>query len=284
MASGDAPVGRAVGSATRMSTVTAAPVPERAADLGRTFARNDLARSPVLERFIGGLTRLLAAEGYIGTEGSWSRHARRAPCRRRGCAQVVPAQSRADVRHRHCRDPRAAGRQRRAAAHRLPVPRPLPREPQRARERHPRRSRGALRDARAGHLRRRTRSRRRRADRRRVQPHRTARVVAARHRQRLRHRPPRAALGRRRIDAADAARGPRARCARSSARSFPARGDPAAARFAAGATALRDRRPLLRERERALHRWRPARRSRRRRPRVLDERERRRQGRPACHR
>ena len=52
-----------------MSTVTAAPVPERAADLGRTFARNDLARSPVLERFIGGLTRLLAAEGYVGTEG-----------------------------------------------------------------------------------------------------------------------------------------------------------------------------------------------------------------------
>ena len=52
-----------------MSTVTAAPVPERAADLGRTFARNDLTRSPVLERFIGGLTRLLAAEGYVGTEG-----------------------------------------------------------------------------------------------------------------------------------------------------------------------------------------------------------------------
>ena len=49
--------------------MTAAPLPERAADLGRTFARNDLTRSPVLERFIGGLTRLLAAEGYVGTEG-----------------------------------------------------------------------------------------------------------------------------------------------------------------------------------------------------------------------
>jgi ribulose-5-phosphate 4-epimerase/fuculose-1-phosphate aldolase len=52
-----------------MSTVTAAPAPEHAADLGRTFARNDLTRSPVLERFIAGLTRLLAAEGYVGTEG-----------------------------------------------------------------------------------------------------------------------------------------------------------------------------------------------------------------------
>jgi ribulose-5-phosphate 4-epimerase/fuculose-1-phosphate aldolase len=52
-----------------MSTVTAAPVPERAVDLGRTFARNDLTRSPVLERFIGGLTRLLAAEGYVAAEG-----------------------------------------------------------------------------------------------------------------------------------------------------------------------------------------------------------------------
>jgi ribulose-5-phosphate 4-epimerase/fuculose-1-phosphate aldolase len=52
-----------------MSTVTAAPVPERAADLGRTFARNDLTHSPVLERFVGGLSQLLTAEGYVGTEG-----------------------------------------------------------------------------------------------------------------------------------------------------------------------------------------------------------------------
>jgi len=35
--------------------------------LGRTFARNDLTRSPVLERFVGGLTELMAQQGYEGT-------------------------------------------------------------------------------------------------------------------------------------------------------------------------------------------------------------------------
>ena len=36
--------------------------------LGRTFARNDLTRTPVLERFIGGLAAVMAQEGYEGTE------------------------------------------------------------------------------------------------------------------------------------------------------------------------------------------------------------------------
>jgi len=35
--------------------------------LGRTFARNDLTRTPVLERFVGGLAALMAQEGYEGT-------------------------------------------------------------------------------------------------------------------------------------------------------------------------------------------------------------------------
>jgi ribulose-5-phosphate 4-epimerase/fuculose-1-phosphate aldolase len=38
-------------------------------DLGRTFARNDLVHSPVLERFIGPLTRLMHVEGYHASEG-----------------------------------------------------------------------------------------------------------------------------------------------------------------------------------------------------------------------
>jgi ribulose-5-phosphate 4-epimerase/fuculose-1-phosphate aldolase len=40
-----------------------------ATDPERTFARNDLARSPVLERFVGSLARLMTAEGYTGSEG-----------------------------------------------------------------------------------------------------------------------------------------------------------------------------------------------------------------------
>jgi ribulose-5-phosphate 4-epimerase/fuculose-1-phosphate aldolase len=59
------------GSATRMSAVTdtaTARSAPAASDVDRTFARNDLARSPVLERFVGGLTRLMAAEGYTASE------------------------------------------------------------------------------------------------------------------------------------------------------------------------------------------------------------------------
>ena len=109
--------------------------------------------------------------------------------------------------------------------------------------------RGALRDARAGALRRRTRSRRRRAD---LQ---TCSAASNPSRRRGSSSPttssPTSPSG---WDGDESARqmvrGPRS-CARSAARTrFPARGDPAAARFAAGATALRDRRPLLRERER----------------------------------
>jgi ribulose-5-phosphate 4-epimerase/fuculose-1-phosphate aldolase len=54
-------------------TNAAAVNPEGAAsgtpdDEGRTFARHDLAHSPVLERFIAPLTRQMTALGYTGTE------------------------------------------------------------------------------------------------------------------------------------------------------------------------------------------------------------------------
>jgi hypothetical protein len=43
--------------------------PGTAGDMPRAFARNDLTRSDVLERFVGGLTRELTNAGYVGTEG-----------------------------------------------------------------------------------------------------------------------------------------------------------------------------------------------------------------------
>ena len=79
-------------------------------------------------------------------------------------------------------------------------------------------------------------------------------------------------------------RGTRARRARPAARAVPDRGDPRPARSAARRAALRHRRPVVRQRQRALPGRRPAGRPRPRRSRVLDERERRRQVRPAARR
>jgi ribulose-5-phosphate 4-epimerase/fuculose-1-phosphate aldolase len=50
-------------------TETASTTTHSAARLGRNFARNDLTRSPVLERFVGGLARAMTAAGYAGTVG-----------------------------------------------------------------------------------------------------------------------------------------------------------------------------------------------------------------------
>jgi ribulose-5-phosphate 4-epimerase/fuculose-1-phosphate aldolase len=47
-----------------MSLVTDAAASLADIALGRNFARNDLARSPVLERFVGGLARVMTDEGY----------------------------------------------------------------------------------------------------------------------------------------------------------------------------------------------------------------------------
>jgi ribulose-5-phosphate 4-epimerase/fuculose-1-phosphate aldolase len=47
-----------------MTELAAQAILARTADQARTFARSDLVRSPTLERFVGGLTRLMADHGY----------------------------------------------------------------------------------------------------------------------------------------------------------------------------------------------------------------------------
>ena len=48
-----------------MSSVTDAAITRAEVGLDRTFARNDMFASPALERFVGRLARVMAAEGYV---------------------------------------------------------------------------------------------------------------------------------------------------------------------------------------------------------------------------
>ena len=104
--------------------------------LGRTFARNDLTHTPVLDRFVGALARLMADEGYEATtapgpDTNVVLHVVDADApksyRRKAAPTFVIAI--AEV-------PEPPDGHERVAPSRVPVPRALSREPLGARERH----------------------------------------------------------------------------------------------------------------------------------------------------
>ncbi len=131
--------------------------------LGRTFARNDLTRTPVLERFVGGLAALMAQEGYEGTatpgpDTNVVLHVVDADApksyRRKAAPTFVIAIAEVPEPPDDMNELRRAG---------YPFLVRCLANLSRPRQRHADGARGAVRDTRAGDLRRRSRARRRRA-------------------------------------------------------------------------------------------------------------------------